>query len=130
MLLAQRGPGLLGRRAYECIMPVPLHTARLRQRGFNQSLVLARCVGRAWQIPVAAEVLIKLRPTQPQTLLPLAQRRRNVRGAFACSGRLRYTRVLLVDDVYTSGSTAHECARVLKRHGVEQVDVLTLARTP
>jgi len=128
-LLARRGAGLLGGTDYDCIMPVPLHAARLRQRGFNQALALARRVGKLWQVPVEAETLIKARQTKPQTMLPLVERQRNVRSAFACTRRLHGAKVLLVDDVYTSGSTAHECARVLRRNGAGQVDVLTLART-
>jgi ComF family protein len=127
-VLARRGRELLD-SGYDVIMPVPLHARRIRQRGFNQSLALARRVGRLWGVPVAAEGLARTRWTGPQTMLPERQRLLNVRDAFRCDQTTAEKRVLLVDDVYTSGSTVNECAKVLKRNGARRVDVLTLART-
>ena len=92
--------------------------------------MLARRLGAAWRVPVRAHALRRDRWTAPQTQLSGSERRRNVRGAFSYSGPpLAGKRVLLVDDVYTSGSTVNECARVLKRSGAPEVDVVTLART-
>ncbi|HWP57589.1 MAG TPA: ComF family protein [Candidatus Acidoferrales bacterium] len=114
----------------ERVVPVPLHPRRLRWRGFNQSLVLAREVGRAWELPVDPFALVRLKETRPQTELPEEERRRNVRQAFAVEGaKVKGESVLLVDDVYTSGATVNECARALLRAGAKEVYVFTLART-
>jgi ComF family protein len=115
---------------YDFIVPVPLHRERLRWRGFNQSLILARAIGHAQRLPVDPFLLERVRPTVPQTQLNETERRENVHGAFAviATERLQKKRVLLVDDVYTSGATVRECAKVLCRHGAAVVDVYTLAR--
>ncbi|MGH7960624.1 MAG: ComF family protein [Candidatus Binatia bacterium] len=115
---------------YHLIVPVPLHVQRLRWRGFNQSLILSQAIGHAYGILVDPFVLRRIRSTLPQTQLSESERRVNVHGAFAVSPpeRLKEKRVLLVDDVYTSGATVEECARVLRRGGAEVVDVFTLAR--
>jgi ComF family protein len=121
----------VGQKKIDLIVPVPLHARRLRWRGFNQALVLAREVGRVRGLPVDPFILRRSRPTPPQTQLAEEERRKNVRGAFtlrseeAVADRV----VLLVDDIYTSGATANECSRVLLRGGAEEVRVLTLART-
>jgi ComF family protein len=115
---------------FDLILPVPLHSQRLRERGFNQSLLLARRFSRKHSLPLNFTALQRSRSTRPQTELSGAERRTNVRGAFliqepeAVAGR----RVLLVDDVFTTGATVRECARVLIRAGAQRVDVLTLAR--
>jgi ComF family protein len=115
---------------YDLIVPVPLHPERLRWRGFNQSLILSRAIGSAQKIEVDPFLLERTRPTVPQTQLSESERRANVSGAFAVLApeRLKRKRVLLVDDVYTSGATAEECARALCRAGAQVVDVFTLAR--
>ncbi len=129
-LLAESGRQILQRERYDIIMPVPLHERRVRQRGFNQSLFLARQVGERWGIALEAEGLKRSRWTDPQTMLPEKVRLKNVRGAFTYRGPgVMYKEVLLIDDVYTSGSTVNECAKVLKKQGAGIVDVLTLART-
>jgi len=117
-------------RDYDLIVPVPLHAQRLRWRGFNQSLILSHAIGLAHSIPVDPFLLRRIRSTVPQTQLSESERRANVRGAFATHSveRLKEKRVLLVDDVYTSGATAEECTKVLRRGGAEIVDVFTLAR--
>ncbi|MCB2189105.1 MAG: ComF family protein [Deltaproteobacteria bacterium] len=117
--------------------PVPLHPRRLLRRGFNQSLVLARGLARAarqqgGELPVAARLLARLRHTRPQVGLNDGQRRQNVAGAFG-PGReaarwLTGRRVLLVDDVCTTGATVAECARVLLAQGAQAVRVVTLTR--
>ncbi|WP_440279992.1 ComF family protein [Frateuria sp.] len=113
------------------ILPVPLHRSRLRQRGYNQSLELARPLGRALGVPVRHDGLLRARFTEAQTELDAAARRRNVRGAFAlCEGLALPAHVALLDDVMTTGATLAECARVLKRAGVARVDVWALARAP
>ncbi len=110
-------------------VPVPASPARLRQRGFNQAAELARCLARTLAVPWAPSVLIRLRSGEYQQGLGRGRRLRNVRGAFTVRGRLP-DRVTLVDDVMTTGATAHEASRALKQAGVEQVEVWTVARTP
>jgi ComF family protein len=113
------------------VMPVPLHPRRLRARGFNQSLLLSRCVAATTGAQLDFLSLRRTRYTKPQTELSSEERRRNVRKAFevvkpeAIKGRT----ILLVDDVSTTGSTLNECAKALKRAGAQAVLCLVLART-
>ena len=115
---------------YDRVIPVPLHLTRLRWRGFNQSLILARGIGLRINAPVDPWLLGRTRPTQPQTKLSREDRRANVRGAFRVHtpALAKGKRLLLVDDVYTSGATVEECARTLYQNGARSVDVFTLAR--
>lgn len=117
-------------RSYDVIAPMPMHWLRHWQRGFNQAALLARVIGRRTGIPVR-NAARRVRPTTPQAGLSNARRRTNVAGAFAVKQRAQLTgrRVLLVDDVFTTGSTASACAAALKRGGAAHVTVLTLART-
>jgi ComF family protein len=110
------------------IVPVPLHSTRHRDRGFNQSWEVARHV--AAQLGVALDECScqRVRATEDQTVLSARDRRRNVRRAFALTRRLRSTHVAILDDVLTTGSTANELARVLKRGGVNRVSVWAVAR--
>jgi len=114
----------------DVVVPVPLHPKRLRWRGFNQSVLLAREIGRLYRVAMDPFLLVRERETGPQTQLPEEERRRNVRGAFGLNPQksIEDQTVLLVDDVYTSGATVNECSRTLKRAGAKQVYVLTLAR--
>ncbi len=117
-------------RGYAALVPVPLHLHRLRHRGYNQSLLLALHLGRQWDLPVERDYLRRTIWSVSQTSLRRSQRRRAVRGAFTCcSSRYTGKRLLLIDDVFTSGATVDECARTLKRYGAAAVDVLTVART-
>lgn len=116
------------------LVPVPLYTAKLRQRGFNQSELLARAalkLGRFESIGLGTGILERTRPTVSQTGLSRHQRRKNIRGAFAVAKPDRVTgkEVLLVDDVLTTGTTAFECARTLRNAGATRVWVFTVART-
>jgi len=112
-------------------VPVPLHVTRLRDRGFNQALLLAREPARRFGISIDARLLERTRPTPPQVGLGHRERRANLRGAFAVRpGRtVAGARILLVDDVCTSGATADACASALLSRGAASVDVVTLART-
>jgi ComF family protein len=112
------------------IIPVPLHVSRLRQRGFNQALILAHGISKAFSLPMSYDNLKRVRPTRPQVELAGAERIKNVSGAFALRrpDELRDRDVLLIDDVFTTGATMNECARVLKDAGVSRVTALTLAR--
>jgi ComF family protein len=112
----------------DLVVPVPLHRRRLAERTYNQSLLLARAVARSWRVPVPARLLLRTRATPPQQGLSAEERRRNLRGAFALRQPLGGERVLLVDDVLTTGATARECARVLRDGGAGEVAVAVLAR--
>jgi len=113
------------------LLTVPLHRHRLRQRGYNQALELARPLARALGVPLRYEVLQRTRSTEAQTELDAVRRRRNVRGAFALRAGIELpVHVAILDDVMTTGATLAECARVLKRSGVQRVDVWALARAP
>lgn len=119
-----------GGRMPDALIPVPLHRLRLRQREFDQALALANGLGQAVGIPVWGETLARHVPTRSQIGLSAIERRRNIRGAFrvrperSCKDR----HLLLIDDVYTTGATAQECARVLRRAGAARIDVYTVAR--
>ncbi len=129
-LMAEAGPAVLPVEVVDCLVPVPLHPTREAERGFNQSMLLARRVSRRWGIPVRPRALRRQRFTRPQTDLDADERRRNVRGAFALSRRAAVDgrHVLLIDDVFTTGATVSECARVLLDAGAATVGVLTVAR--
>ncbi len=116
---------------FDAIIPVPLHRKRLRWRGFNQAVLLAREVSRLWRVPIDPFVLSRTKETLPQTQLPEEERRKNVRGAFSLNQEkpVKGKALLVVDDVYTTGATVNECSRILLRAGAEKVHVLTLART-
>ena len=113
---------------YDLLLPLPLHPSRLRTRGFNQSLEIARVTSKALAIPMNPAILTRIRATPPQAELPLKERGRNVRGAFECAHDLAGKRILLVDDVMTTGSTLREAARILKLHGAGQITVAVAAR--
>lgn len=111
-------------------VPVPLNRWRLWRRGFNQAELLARRVACLLAVPCRSKILRRIRRTESQAGLSNQQRRSNVGGAFAVmrGAALRGTRILLVDDVMTTGATLDACARVLKRAGVEHVGAVTIAR--
>lgn len=113
----------------DLIMPVPLHPTRLRERGFNQALLLARALFPKDR-RIVTSLLVRCRPTKPQTSFNGAARRTNLKNSFAVlkPHLLTGKRILLVDDVFTTGTTVNECARVLKKAGAVEVMVLTLAR--
>lgn len=124
--LARELPGA----RYDALVPVPISRERLRERGFNQALDLARALGARAGMPVQARALRRAGGRPSQRTLSRAARRENVRGDFivADARPVRGRRLLLVDDVYTTGATVAECARVLRRAGTASVDVFTLAR--
>ena len=115
----------------DLIMPVPLHAQRLREREFNQSLLLADRIARHLTLPISFSNLIRVAPTQAQTTLSRKGRLKNLRRAFSLrhpesiAGR----RILLIDDVFTTGTTVNECAKALRKAGASDVFALTLART-
>ena len=114
----------------DLIVPVPLHKSRERARGFNQAFELSKPLGRMAHIPVSANLLLRVRPTKVQAGLSRRERRLNLTGAFELSRwkDVEGKTVLLVDDVFTTGATLNECAKILKSNGARRVNVLTLAR--
>ncbi|MCX7822959.1 MAG: ComF family protein [Syntrophobacterales bacterium] len=118
----------------ELILPVPLHIERLKERGFNQSLLLAKELGKRTKIQFSHSILIKVKNTTPQVKLHKTERKKNLRRAFAISESANVhlaniSSALIVDDVVTTGTTILECARVLKKAGVLKVIGLSVART-
>ncbi|WP_369931203.1 ComF family protein [Xanthomonas sp. NCPPB 2632] len=114
----------------DLLLPMPLHRSRLRSRGYNQAMELARHLGRRLAIPVRHDVVQRVKRTRPQTDLDAAARAANIRGAFQVRRVPSQRHVALVDDVMTTGATLGECARTLTDAGVARVDVWALARTP
>jgi ComF family protein len=112
------------------LMPVPLAYERHAERGFNQAREIARCVARGLAVSFAPDALIRIKHGVAQERLTLAERRRNVRGAFAVRGDVQGRTVLVVDDVMTSGATLDEIAKELKSAGAARVVNLIVARTP
>jgi len=116
--------------SFDAIVPVPLHLSRLRERGFNQALLMGKTFGRGLGKEILPRAIKRIRDTLPQVHLNPKEREKNVRGAFAVRDQaaVRDRRILLVDDVYTTGATVNECAKILKKAGAREVSVLTLAR--
>lgn len=112
----------------EALLPVPLHKKRLRQRGYNQALELARPVASHFGIPLLTNMVARVRATTAQTQLTAKQRKKNMRGAFEHTSPIPYRHIAMFDDVVTTGSTVQELASVLKKAGVERVDVWCIAR--
>jgi ComF family protein len=110
------------------LMPLPLHPQRLRERGFNQALELARPLAAAHGWAIDTQHCSRIRHTPAQAQLPWRERAKNIRGAFDCSVDLSGKKIALVDDVMTTGASLNECARTLKLHGAAQVTVIVLAR--
>jgi ComF family protein len=114
----------------DMILPVPLHRQRLRERGYNQALELARPVGRYFALPVLPRMCLRVRATPAQSGLDRKARRKNLRRAFQLNGHVEGRSIALLDDVVTTGSTVAELAKLLKRAGATRVDVWAVARTP
>ena len=112
----------------DCIIPVPLHPARYRERGFNQSIEIARTLSKRLAIPLALNACTRIRRTQSQAELHAAERRANMKGAFICKAKLPGKRLAIIDDVVTTGTTVNELASVLRRAGAEQIQVWAVAR--
>lgn len=115
----------------ELIVPVPLHASRLRSRGFNQATLIARACFPQWVDRLEVDGLYRNRLTTPQTQLSGRERRSNLQRVFAVKNGIEVQdkRILVVDDVFTTGSTVNECARVLRRAGAARIEVFTVARS-
>jgi ComF family protein len=130
-LLVRQAASALQTEKWDMIVPVPLHPLKRREREFNQAERLAQSLSAATQIPLCENLLHRVERTRTQTLLSRSDRAANVHRAFACkngNGALKRQRVVLVDDVFTTGATTSSCARVLQSHGAGEVCVWTLAR--
>ena len=118
----------------DLLLAVPVSAQRLRERGYNQSQLLARALAKPWRLPCPDDLLLRVRDGAHQARLPLAERAGNVRGVFAVEPRrlveLRGRHVAIVDDVMTSGATLYEIARVLRAAGATRVQAWVIARTP
>jgi ComF family protein len=112
----------------DCLVPVPLHPQRLRERGYNQALELARVVSTRLAVPLDATLCVRQRATAPQTALDGKERRRNLHGAFTVREGNLPRHVAIIDDVVTTGTTVGELARTLRRAGVDTVEVWACAR--
>jgi competence protein ComFC len=112
------------------MVPVPLHIRRLRERGFNQALLLVKELSKRAGIPYQERVLRKIKDTPVQSTLKKRERSKNLKGAFQVQDQesIKGKAVVLVDDVYTTGATVNECSRALLAAGAKQVAVLTVAR--
>jgi ComF family protein len=130
LLAVRRLTQFVAESGADLVIPVPLHVKRLRQRGFNQAVLLGEIVAREWGLPLMRRNMLRIRWTEPQINLSVAERAANVRGAFSIIEPLliRDRRIILVDDVYTTGSTVSECSRVLSDAGASEVFVVTIAR--
>ena len=112
----------------DCIIPVPLHPQRLRSRGYNQALEIARPLARQLGLPIQTRLLQRCRNTPPQQGLSADQRSRNLRKAFVLARQVRGVRALLVDDIMTTGETVRECCRTLLRGGAKEIQVAVVGR--
>lgn len=114
----------------QCLIPIPLHSSRLRVRGYNQSLELAKHLSQILNIPVDNKSFVRTRKTRIQSELLAKQRKRNIKGAFAKNRTVlpTYNHIAIIDDVVTTGATVDEMARLIKKFGVERVDVWACAR--
>jgi len=123
--------GIMQNHDLDILIPVPLHRSRLRQRGFNQAVLLGRVLSHHLLIPMRFDILARTRRTEPQVELSAAERRHNVKGAFSVHkpDTIIGRRILLLDDVMTTGSTMDECAHELKKAGASTVIASTIART-
>ncbi|MEN8261233.1 MAG: ComF family protein [Pseudomonadota bacterium] len=126
MLMAEYIVGLP--RQPECVIPVPLHPSRYRERGFNQAIEIARHVAKRTEIRLDLNACVRTRPTPPQSMLSAKERRTNLRHAFEVVKPPAVRRIALIDDVITTGATVNELATALKQTGIEHVDVWACAR--
>lgn len=113
----------------DCIVPMPLHPLRLRERGFNQSLLLARELGAQLDLPVLAQACLRTRNTAPQSELPWKERGKNMRKAFVAGAAVAGRHVAVVDDVMTTGASLNELAQALRHAGATEVSTWVVART-
>ena len=124
--MAQAFGDWIQKEKLEMIMPVPVHKKRLRFRGFNQAEILAEKLGECLDIPVRTQVLVRTEDTKPQKTLDVHKRIANLQKGFAVTRPVEGRRILLVDDIYTTGATLEACGNVLKRAGAEKICFVSL----
>jgi len=127
-LLADKIKALSSDELPECLIPVPLHTHRLRERGYNQALCIARSLAKQLHIPLNYNDCLRFKATEAQSGLKVQARKNNVRNAFRLNRKIPFESVAIIDDVMTTGQTAHEFARLLKKNGVKRVEIWCGAR--
>lgn len=129
-LMNKYAKNMIDMRSVDIIIPVPLHTKRFHERGFNQSELLSHELSHYFGVPTVTGILQRVRETLPQFELPPKERFKNVKGSFAIGNKdyIKDKKIVLVDDIYTTGSTISECTRVLKEAQASKVHVLTLSR--
>ena len=117
-------------KKYDIIIPVPIHKKRYKERGYNQSELLAKEIAKILEIPMEKHVLIKALNNTPQSKLSKQERKNNAIGVYKTinNQKIINKKVILVDDIYTTGSTANECSKMLKQAGVSEIAVLTIAK--
>jgi len=113
----------------ECIIPVPLHTTRLKERGYNQALEIARPISKKLNIPIDIKSCQRIRATKAQASIPSEERKQNMRNAFAVTQEISYQHVAILDDVTTTGHTITALAKTLRQAGVKQISVWCCAKT-
>ena len=115
---------------YDIIISVPIHKKRFKQRGYNQSELIAREISKTLGIPVERDVLVKVKNNTAQSTLNRAERVKNTINVYSINNipKIKNKKVLLIDDIYTTGSTANECSRMLKQAGIAEIAVLTIAK--
>lgn len=125
--LAKVYGGFLQKQRVELILPIPLHKSRRRERGYNQTEILAKYLGEYTGIEVDSTSLVRMKKTSPQKRNNDKERKKNIRNAFALKKKINAENVVLIDDIYTTGSTLDEAARILKKSGVTNVYFLTIS---
>lgn len=125
--LAKQYESYLKKRQISLIIPIPLHKRKLRKRGYNQAAIIAQRLGAETGIPVDDRILRRVRETLPQKNLNDKERRKNIRNAFEAAGPVNAENIVLIDDIYTTGSTLDEAARTLRRAGAQNVWFLTIS---
>lgn len=113
----------------ECIIPVPLHPSRLKERGFNQALELCRNVAKYFAIPILPNICQRIRATTSQSLIAAKERQNNMKNAFVITQEFNAKHIAIIDDVVTTGSTIAEISKLFKSHGVKQIDIWCYAKT-
>jgi len=112
----------------DCLMPIPMHPARLKERGFNQTVLLTKYLSKKLNIPYDLKACIKHKDTQAQANLNADNRKKNIKDSFSLL-KLSHKKIMLIDDLFTTGSTANELAKTLKKAGAEEVILCCLGRT-
>jgi len=117
-------------KKYDIIMPIPISKKRYKQRGYNQSALIARNLTKILNVDYKENVLVKIKNNKPQSELGQFERSTNVKGVYKLkeTGKINKKKILLIDDIFTTGSTANECAKVLKEHNANDVGIFTLAK--